>query len=330
MKKKIIPVVLLILIGGGLYFYLRNQKPKEEGLIRVSGNIEVTDAALSFKISGRVVERLVSEGNTVKKQQIAATLDDEDLRQEVAVRKAELDEAHSVLKELEAGSRPEEIEQAQAVLAREKSEEERAHHDYERYQNLFKEEVVPKRDLDTARRNYEAAQARVVEAAKALRLVQKGPRLEKIEQARAQVKRAEKALELAETNLKYATLYSPMDGIVLSESIESGEYVSAGTPIVTVGRMDAVWLRAFVDETDLGRVRIGQFVRVKTDTYPDKVYNGKISFISSESEFTPKTVQTDKERVKLVYRIKIDVPNPTMDLKPGMPADGEIILAGAM
>jgi HlyD family secretion protein len=330
MKKKIIPVVLLIAIAGGIYFYYHNQKPKDLNIIRVSGNIEVTDAALSFKIAGHVMERSISEGNIVKKQQLAAKLDDVDLKQEVDLRKAELDAAQANLRELEAGSLPEEIGQAQAALARIKSENDQARVEYERNQKLFEQEVVSQNDLDKAKLAFDTTRARLDEEAKSLKLVQKGPRIEKIDQARAQAEKAEKALELAETQLQYATLYSPMDGVVLSQNIEPGEFVSAGTPIVTVAKMDAVWLRAFVDETDLGRVHVGQPVRVKTDTYPDKVYEGKISFISAESEFTPKTVQTDKERVKLVYRIKIDVPNPNMDLKPGMPADGEIVLAGAM
>ena len=326
MKKKIIPVLLLIVIGAGVFYYLRNQKPKDDNIIRVSGNIEITDAALSFKIPGRVVERYVSEGKTVKKDQIAAKLDDTDLRQEVALRRAELDAAQAALKELLAGSRPEEIGQSQAALARVQSEQDRWQQEYERQKKLHQQEVISDRELESAKLQYETARAQVAEATKSLRLVQKGPRVEKIEQSRADVRRAEEALALAETRLEYATLFSPLDGIVLTENVEAGEYVSAGPPVVTVGKMDNVWLRAFIDETDLGHVRVGQPVRVKTDTFPGKVYNGKISFISSESEFTPKTVQTDKERVKLVYRIKIDIANPEMQLKPGMPADGEIVL----
>ncbi len=326
MKKKIVPVLLLIVIGGGVFYYFRSQKPKDVGIIRVSGNIEITDAALSFKIAGRVAERLVSEGKTVQKEQIAAKLDDTDLKQEVDLRRAELDAAQAALNELLAGSRPEEIGQAQAALARVQSEEDRWQQEYERQKKLHELEVISDRELESAKLEYETSRARVAEATKSLTLVQKGPRVEKIEQARADVRRAEEALALAQTRLQYATLSSPLDGIVLTENVEAGEYVSAGTPVVTVGKLDTVWLRAFIDETDLGKVRVGQSVRVKTDTFPGKVYYGKITFISSESEFTPKTVQTDKERVKLVYRIKVDIANPEMQLKPGMPADGEVVL----
>lgn len=325
--KKIIPVVILIAVVVGVYLSVRNRTPKEEGVIRVSGNIEVTDAALSFKVAGRVSERLVSEGDHVKKDQVAARLDDTDLKQETDLRRAELEAASAALNELEAGSRPEEVAQSQAVLARAEAERNRWKQDYERQQKLFDRHVISQRELESARSAFETSQARVTEASKSYNLVKEGPRREQIEQARAQQKRAQEALSLAETRLGYATLNSPLDGIVLSENIEAGEYVSAGTPIVTVAKMDAVWLRAYINETDLGRVQVGQPVKVTTDSYPNQTYQGQVSFIASESEFTPKNVQTEKERVKLVYRIKIDIANPESRLKPGMPADGEIRLS---
>ena len=144
--------------------------------------------------------------------------------------------------------------------------------------------------------------------------------------ARAQLQQAKEALALAETRFSYSILASPLTGVVLSHNIEPGEYVAAGTPIVTVGDLEHVWLRAYVDETDLGRVKIGQAAKVTIDTYPNKAYEGRVSFIASQAEFTPKSVQTEKERVKLVYRIKVTIANPEMELKAGMPADARIIL----
>jgi HlyD family secretion protein len=326
MKKAVVLVVLVALMGALIYFLQRNKKPKDENLIRVSGNIEITDAAVSFKIAGRVTERLVTEGDTVKAGQIVAKLDDVDLRQEVGLRRAELEAARAALKELESGSRPEEIQEAAAALARAQAEEERWKKDYGRQQGLFQKEVISQRELEATRMSYDTAVAKVREAEEQLRLRKKGFRPEQIEQGQAKVQQAQEALQIAETRFGYATLVSSFDGLVLSKSIEPGEYVSAGTPIVTIGKMDNVWLRAYIDETDLGRVHVGQSAKVRTDSYPNKTYPGQISFISSESEFTPKTVQTEKERVKLVYRIKIDIANPEMELKPGMPADAEIQL----
>jgi HlyD family secretion protein len=326
MKKAVVLVVLLIVIGGTVFYVLRNKKPKDENVVRVSGNIEITDAAASFKIAGRVTERLVTEGDIVKAGQIIAKLDDVDLKQEVNLRQAELEAAKASLKELHAGFRPEEIQEATATLARAKAEEERYKKDFERQQGLFQKEVISQRELEATRMSYDTASARVKEAQEQLTLRKKGFRQEQVEQGEAKLQQAQQALDIAATRLSYATIVSPFDGLVLSKSIEPGEYVSAGTPIVTIGQMNNVWLRAYIDETDLGRVHVGQSAKIKTDSYPNKTYPGQISFISSESEFTPKTVQTEKERVKLVYRIKIDISNPEMQLKPGMPADAEIAL----
>jgi len=176
------------------------------------------------------------------------------------------------------------------------------------------------------REQIEQARAAVAEAQQRYELVKKGPRQETIEQARARLEQARAALGLAETRRDYATLTCPLSGIVLSEHVETGEYVAPGTPVITVGDLQHVWLRAYVNETDLGRVKLGQRVRLTADTYPGKVYDGVLSFIASEAEFTPKNVQTEQERVKLVYRVKIDLANPDMELKPGMPADAEILL----
>mgnify|MGYP005854323443 FL=1 len=272
--------------------------------------------------------------------------------EEVARAKAAVDQAQARLDEFLAGSRTQEIDAARASVQRADAEKIRAEVEYKRLEQLYGENAVSARDRDNAKAAYESAAAALREARERLLLVEEGPRAEQIaqiraalaeaqawydqvatgprsetiEHARAGVRRAEEALRLAETRLAYSTLAAPLSGIVLSEHVEPGEYVSPGAPIVTIGNFDTVWLRGYIDETDLGRVKWGQQARVTTDTYPDKTYNGVVSFISSEAEFTPKNVQTDKERVKLVYRVKIDLPNPDYELKPGMPADAEIDL----
>jgi HlyD family secretion protein len=376
-KKRLmilIPAILLVVVLA----YIILGGSNDDGIIRVSGNIEITDAEVSFKIPGRVEARLVDEGEAVKAGQTVARLDSAELTQEVAARRAEVQAVQAVLAELEAGSRPEEIAQAEAsaaqakarldemlagarpqelsaaeaVLQRAKAEAERARLDAERYEGLYKKEIVSAQQNDAARTAYETALARQREAEEQYKLVKegprreqieqaraawlqaqerfllvkKGPRQETIEQARARLQQAKEGLAVAETRLGYATLASPLTGVVLSKNVEPGEFVAAGTPIVTVGDLENVWLRAYINETDLGRVKVGQGVRVATDTYPDKRYAGRVSFIASQAEFTPRSVQTEKERVKLVYRIKVDIRNPNMELKPGMPADAEILL----
>jgi HlyD family secretion protein len=327
MKKKIIPLVILIIalaIGG--YFYFKKQHAEAPDRVRVSGNIEITDVEMSFKIPGRVVQRVVSEGQEVRAGQIVARLDNQDLAQEIAQRKAQAAAAKATLLELETGSRPEEIAQAEAVLERARADGQRAKLELERQKKLYDREVISTREYDLAKTTYDGTEARIREAKEMLILVRKGPRQEKIDQARANLEQARQALALAETRMSYSILISPLNGMVLSENIEPGEFVSPGTPIITLGDLSRVYLRAYINETDLGRIKVGQKVRIISDTFPNKSYEGKITFIASQAEFTPKNVQTQKERVKLVYRIKVDVPNPQMELKPGMPADGEILL----
>ncbi len=379
MSRKAKPILLVAAtaIAVVVTYLVVHGRRTNRGVIRVSGNIELTDAELSFKIAGRVAERLVDEGEAVKGGQLVARLDSTDLEQEVALRRAEQAAAEAALAELLAGSRPEEIAAAEAAarraknrlaellagsrpqeiaaaraaLTRAKAETDRAAADAERYAALYKKADVSAQQNDAARTAYETALARQHETEEQLKLVEagprqeeidqaraawqeaqerfalvkKGPRREDIDQARARLEQAKQSLALAATRLSYATLAAPLSGVVLSKHIEAGEYVAAGTPVVTVGDLEHVWVRAYVNETDLGRVKVGQKARATTDTYPGKRYEGNVSFISSQAEFTPKSVQTSQERVKLVYRIKVDLLNPRMELKPGMPADVEIL-----
>jgi len=320
----VLPVVFTAMVLG--YLYIQSRSPNDPNSIRVSGNIEVTDAEVSFKISGLVKRRFVDEGELVQKGDVIARLDSSDLAIEVEKKHAELLMAQANLAELEAGSRPQEIAEAEAKRAAAKAEKEHLESDFRRAGALFAKKVLSIEEYVHSRGVYEVAVARLKEADEQLKLIKKGPRREKIEQARAKVKHARAAFQLSKTYLGYATLVSPLSGIVLSKNIEPGEYVAPGTPVVTVGDLKRPWHRAYIDETDLGRVKVGQQVNVFNDTYPDKVYKGHISFISSEAEFTPKTVQTEKQRVKLVYRIKVVIPNPNMELKPGMPADAVILI----
>jgi len=378
-QKRLFITAAAILIASLLTYLAIRGRSSKQSLVRVSGNVEVTEAEVSFKIPGRVEARLVDEGEIVQAGQTVARLDSADLGEELALRKAEGAAARAALAELLAGSRSEEIAEAQAAVGqaqarldemlagsrsqeiaaaraaveRAKAETERARADAERYAGLYKKEIVSAQQDDAARTAYETARARQREAEEQLKLVEegprqeqiaqaraalaqarerfvlvkKGPRRETIDQGRARLDQAKQALALAETRLGYATVGSPLSGVVLSKNVEPGEYVAAGTPIVTVGDLQNVWVRAYINETDLGRVKVGQRVHVSTDTYPGKRYEGRVSFIASQAEFTPKNVQTEKERVKLVYRVKIDIRNPNMELKPGMPADGEILTA---
>jgi len=327
--KFILGAAGLLLILAAAYAGWTMTEDDESDVIRISGNIEITDAEVSFKISGVVEQRPVSEGEIIQAGDLVGKLESSELAQEVGLHRAELAASRATLAALTAGNRPEEIAQgaAQRDIARADAARDRV--EYIRNKNLYEGHALSQQEAQRAEAAYRSSQARVRETTERLALLRKGPRDEDIDNARAQVDRAKHALALAETRLGYATLTAPMSGVVLSENLEPGEYAAPGMPIVTIGDLENVWLRGYVNETDLGRVKLGQTACVTTDTYPGKIYEGRLSFIASEAEFTPKSVQTTQERVKLVYRVKIDIPNPAFELKPGMPADAAILLEAA-
>jgi HlyD family secretion protein len=291
------------------------------GDLVLSGNLEVDDAQLGFKTAGRVVERAVSEGETVRSGQLIARLDDAEQQSALALQRANLAAAAAALAELEAGSRPQEIAAAAATLHRTEADRDRLRLEWSRQQELHAKEVTSTRDFEAAEAQLKVAEAATAEAAERLKLVQEGPRVETIRQARARVEQARASVALAVTQLENTRLTSPLAGTVLSHNIEVGEYVAPGTPVVTVADTRHIWVRAYLNQPDLGRIRHGQAVVVRTDSFPGRDFAGTVGFIASEAEFTPKTVQTPKERVKLVFRLKVDVANPRDELKPGMPAD---------
>jgi HlyD family secretion protein len=253
-------------------------------------------------------------------------LDDEDLRNRLEVARATLMSARARLGKLLAGSRPEEIRQAEANLHQAQFDLRNKQTQYDRMKSLYERGVISKEAFDNAETGFKVAQAAVQVATESYQLVKEGPRKEDIEDARAQVDQAQASVKLNETQLSYTTLYSPISGVVLVKSGEIGEVVNPGTSIVTIADVENVWLKAYIPETDLSKVKWGQDVIVTADLRPQKKYRGRISFISSQAEFTPKQIQTEKERVTLVYRIKVDIPNRDRELKPGMPADGRILL----
>lgn len=324
MKKKAALIAIVLICAAAVAWFVSRRTGDDGGTVAVSGTIEVTEVEVSFKIPGRVRERLVDEGEQVKAGQIVARLDDEDLRLELAQRERDTEVLGANLRELETGFRKEDIDRADAAVKRVKADAERLKADFARQETLYRREVISRRDYDAAKASFESSQAALREAVAQQELMHRGPRSEQIDAARARLAQAREALELARTRLGYTTLAAPMAGLVLAKHVEPGEQVTAGTPIVSVGDMVNTWMRAYIAETDLGRVKVGQKARVTSDTWPDRHYEGTVTFISPEAEFTPKSVQTQKERVKLVYRIKITIPNPNMELKPGMPVDAKI------
>ncbi len=326
MKRFFIAIFISFLIFGLFYYFFIHNRGETDSYIKISGNIEAKEVNVGFKISGRIVKLYAQEGDWVEKGKILGRLDDEDLRNRLELSQANLRSLQARLEKLLAGSRKEEIRDAEAALEQAKLDLDHKRIQYERMRELFERRVISKETLDNAETSYKIARASLQRAEENYNLVKEGPRKEDIEDVRAQVEQARASVKLAETQLSYATLYSPISGIVSVKSAEIGEVVNPGTTVLTITDIENVWLRGYIPETELSRIKWGQEVLVTTDIRPQKIYIGKISFISPQAEFTPKQIQTEKERVTLVYRIKVDIPNRDRELKPGMPADGRILL----
>jgi HlyD family secretion protein len=228
-----------------------------------------------------------------------------------------------------AGTREQEVKAAQQTVIDAQADLEQKKIDNERAQRLFAKDEVSAQDRDLAATALKRAEAIFKADQQRYNEAVEGSRKEDIAVARANLNAASANLGLSQVNLDYTILRAPSAGVITVRQAELGEVVSPGTPVVTLADLDHIWLRAYIAETDLGRIHWGQEATVTTDTYPGKQYHGRISFISSSAEFTPKSVQTYKERVTLVYRIKIDIDNPNHELKPGMPADAHLDLAAA-
>jgi len=324
--KRIIPLLLLAAAAAAAVRYYPQYFGKRpvSNLLKLSGNIEAHESLVSFKVTGRIVALPVDEGMTIKCGDLLARLDNDDYRQQVV-----LDEATASVRDRQfalglAGSRHQEIEAARQAILDAQADLEQRKKDYARYQALAEKDEIPTQTRDQAATSVTRAQAAYDRAQQIYNELREGTRQEELEVDRANVHQADQNFHLSRIRLSYTVLRAPFNGVVLVRQAELGEVVSPGTPIVTLADLDHLWLRVYVPETDLGKVHWGQSVDVRTDTYPDKIYHGRISLISSEAEFTPKSVQTEKERVTLVYRVKVDVENPNYELKPGMPADAYI------
>lgn len=388
-KKPIIllPILILGVVGGVLGWRWWDRPP--EGVLQASGTIEATEVAVSFKVPGRVIARPADEGQRLQAGDPVARLESRELEAEVdrlraalaatqtrlpqiateialqealtGARIAEAEAALAVrregLAELRAGTRPQELQRAQAELREAQAVMENAGAEARRMEALLRDGGVSAQTRESAQTAYRVAVERHRNALERLDLLREGPRREEIRRAEAEVAQAQAALLLAqagalettrkrqelatahaaiardraalaaaEAQLGYTLLVSPQAGTVLRKHVEPGEMIAAGTPAITLADLENIWLKIYIPEPRLGQVKLGQAAEISTDSYPAKRYRGRVTFINSEAEFTPKNVQTQEERVKLVFAVKIRVDNPDQELKPGMPADARLLL----
>lgn len=326
MKKGILIAVILIAIGIFAVMNKRFSGRHDYGTLPLSGNVEVAESDIGFKMSGRVAELFAEEGQRVKKGDKLAVVDSSELEGEVSQNKAYLNEALARLEELKSGARPQEVEQAKANVDAAHAELSKSAKDYERAELLYKKGLISAQEVDAAKKGFDVAGSQLKKALEALSLVKEGARKEEVTAAMERVQQATAALKVSEERLKDTALYAPVSGVILRKNMELGETVVPGMPVYTIGDLGSPWIKVYVKEDRLGLVKLGQKAGITVDSYPGKSYDGKVTYISSEAEFTPKNVQTQEERVKLVFGVKVSVKNVNDELKPGMPADVRIIL----
>jgi HlyD family secretion protein len=286
-----------------------------------SGTIECTEVQVAPLVAGAILSLPAVEGNVVARGAVLAQIatNDWSLRRAEAAAGAAL--ARAQLDLLLAGARPEEIERAREQMREAEAAARAAQADAERVRKVFESRSATDKQMDDARAAAERADAVLGAARQNLARLQQGSRPEEIRAARSAADLAQARLAQAEKALADCTVYAPMNGTVTTRIREEGEYAATGTPLLTLSRLDEVWLSVYVPERRLGSVRVGQPARVRIDG-DARWFDGRVTFVSPEAEFTPRNAQTPEERAKLVYRVKIALPNPDGTFKPGMPADG--------
>lgn len=290
--------------------------------VLASGHVEATDVRVATKIGGTLARLACEEGDRLTPGQTIAQIDTVDLKLARDAAEAERAAADAQLRLLLAGSREEDVAAAQAQVARAAAELDAAQRDFDRFQGLLDTGSGTEKSRDDAKTRRDVA-AKVLKAAQdQLAKLRAGPRPQEIDAARARLAAANARIAQVDQQIKDATVVSPTAGIVTAKLVEQGELLAPATALAVVTDLDDAWLTAYVDEASVGRLKLGQKARVVTDDGTERT--GTLTFVNSEAEFTPKNVQTRDERVKLVYRIKIALPNEDGFYKPGMPAEAHL------
>lgn len=317
--KKVLIIVVLLAIAGVVGTTVYKRAHRTSGPLVLYGNVDIREVNLGFRAGGKLQKLFFDEGDHVKAGQVLAQLDEEPYRNKVASAKAQVEAARARLELRQAGNRPQEIAQARALVHEREVTMQNAERFSKRMEELVATKGVAAQDRDNAQAAYEEAVARLGSARENLALLEVGFRKEEVAQAKADLSQAEAALAGAELDLKDTTLTAPADGVILTRAQEAGAILAAGTTVFTLSLENPVWVRAYVNERDMGHIHPGTQVRLSSDTEPNKSYEGQVGFISPRAEFTPKTVETPELRTTLVYRLRIVVSNADQALRQGMP-----------
>ena len=324
MRRGLVVVALILLIGSaaGAAWWWWNREAAAAAL-ELYGNVDLRQVDLAFNNSQRIVVVAVEEGDRVKQGQVVARLDTNRLEPQVAQSEAELAAQYEVVQRLHNGSRPEEIAQAKANLRSAQADAANEARQYERLKSLSEQSAggaVSRQELDNGKAALEVAEARVEVNQKALELAIAGPRKEEVAEAEARLRANEAQLAYLRQELADAQLLAPVDAVVRTRIMEPGEMASPQRPVLQLAVTDPKWIRAYVSEPDLGKLKPGQQATIGVDSFPTRRFDGWVGFISPVAEFTPKPVQTEELRTSLVYEVRVFVKDPRDELRLGMPA----------
>lgn len=317
-------IFIIVALGlaflAGLYFaitYWKYEQNKDS--ITLYGNVDIRQVDLGFRIAGRLEKMVFEEGDEVKKGDVVAILDKAPYRANLAAAKAQLLQAEANYARLKNGNRLQEIEEARANVHQLQATYDNAVKTLNRQTEQLKIQGTSHQAYDDALSRKRESEAQLKNAQEALSLSEEGFRQEDIEAGHAAMETAKAQLESAQINLQDTTIFSPSDGIMMTRVREPGAIVDPQSIVYTLSLHKPVWVRAYVSETNLGRIKPGIEVWITTDANPDKPLKGQIGFISPQAEFTPKNVESPDLRTDLVYRLRITVEDPKGALRQGMP-----------
>jgi HlyD family secretion protein len=317
-------IVLLIVLYFAMWYWNQNNHKKQ---LVLYGNVDIRQVDLGFRVSGRIEKMLFEEGDEVKVGDIIATLDKAPYEADLATAKAQFSQAKANYAKLLHGSRPQEIEESRANVQERQAIFENANIIFKRQSEQIKVGATSQQAYDDAFAQKNEAEALLTNAKEALSLAEEGFRQEDIDAGRAAMEAAKAQVESAKLNLEDTNIFSPSNGIIMTRVREPGAIIAPLSVVYTLSLYHPIWVRAYVSEIDLGRIKPGMEALVTTDTHPNKPFIGQIGFISPQAEFTPKTVETTELRTDLVYRLRIIVDDPKNELRQGMPVTVKMRIA---
>jgi len=330
MNKRALILIPVVLLGGVAAWYFLRGGNGQDGMLMASGTVEATDADLGFQAPGRVLAIPVREGDAVAEGDQLATLDAREMQAAVDAAKARVEAADARLTELVRGARPQELATAEAAVRSATERADEARRSADRARTLFDGGAISRQAMDQASTTLEVAVAAQQQAEEQLALVREGPRSETISAQRALVQQARANVAQAEAAMTNTVITAPFAGLITTRHREPGEAVQPGAPVLTLLDPTDRWVRIYIREDQIGLVHLGLSAEIVSDTYPDRVYHGEVTYIGSEAEFTPRNVQTAEERIKLVYPVKVRITgDPDFELKPGVPADVTLMDTGS-